>query len=413
MKLLPQSEEAEKALLSCWLADPIGVPGQCAAAGVSAEWFVTGFCVPLHAALQKLWVSGKGCDYATVATIMRSEKTWHAGSPQQFSEIADFAPLASNAPQYIETLRDMATLRAVIATCRKTEAMAWEARESAEVVALGMLGMGSAAQLGLTRRTKTFREHIDEYRRDISTPQLFDETLPTGISRLDRQSPIRRGDMVIIAGSTKAGKSILSLTAALEMAKTYPVLYFSLEDKMSRLMKRIASHASKVAAKSHRDPDVWQQTQLRAGLTRLETLNLIPHDDAFDLAAIIGIARRTKMERPDLAAIFVDYGQLIRGTRIKGDSRETEVAATSRALRLLGMEMDVAMIVLSQLNKEGGTRESAALEQDCTAKWKLGLIEDEPAFRHLEIPFQRDGDSGIGFRVAFRGALATVENANS
>jgi replicative DNA helicase len=131
--------------------------------------------------------------------------------------------------------------------------------------------------------------------------------------------------------------------------------------------------------------------------------------DVYDLASIVAVSRMTKTRYPDLAAIFVDYAQLVRGERRKGDSREQEVAGVSRTLRLLGIELNAAVILLSQLNADGATRESTSLEKDTTAIWKLLAREDENE-RLFFIPRQRDGESNVGRPIAFFGAEARVEN---
>lgn len=74
------------------------------------------------------------------------------------------------------------------------------------------------------------------------------------------------------------------------------------------------------------------------------------------------------------------------------------------------MELELPLILLSQLNADGFTRESRALEQDATAMWKVGVDPDEPNKRWIEIPWQRNGESNIRFPVTFLGYCARVEN---
>ena len=73
-----------------------------------------------------------------------------------------------------------------------------------------------------------------------------------------------------------------------------------------------------------------------------------------------------------------------------------------------------AFVLLSQLNKDGESRESMSIEQDMTAMWKLSppaedeATKDGPKVRTLSIPRQRKGASGIGFKVLFRGEIADI-----
>jgi len=105
----------------------------------------------------------------------------------------------------------------------------------------------------------------------------------------------------------------------------------------------------------------------------------------------------------------VDHAQLVRASGI--ETRREEVEKVSRELRLLAMELHVPLLLLCQLNKEGETRETKALEMDATAMWRIDRTSNvENGERRLVIPWQRNGESGIAANVAFNGSLARVEN---
>src|SRR4030095_4243627 len=94
----------------------------------------------------------------------------------------------------------------------------------------------------------------------------------------------------------------------------------------------------------------------------------------------------------------------------KDVNREQKVAEVSRTLRLLAMELDIPIIVLSQLNADGYTRESRALEQDSTACWMIAEHADAKNIRYIRLPWQRNGPSDVGFKITFLGELARAEN---
>lgn len=408
-RLLPRSDEAESSLLSTWLSDPATVGGLCMASNVTEDWFMDAFRQGVFKAIKTLWTKGELCVWASIAELLRADGMFDDNSGQEFYELERACPIPSASQRMIDILREKASQRALIGACQRNEALAWDETDVPSLLAKAMKDVSDAANIGTVRVTKKFHEHVHDYARSLIEADGVDDTLKTGIEKLDRMSPLRRGDMPIIAGERKAGKSILSLTIALRLAEKWPVIYFSLEDKIPKLMRRFVANASKVPANCHRQPSTAQDMQMAAGMSRLQKMNLILHDDLFDLHSIVGATRQAKAQHPSLVVAVIDYAQLVRGVRAKGDTRESEVANTSRTLRLLGMELNIAILLLSQLNKDGDTRESKALEQDTTAMWKLALVEDEPLIRTLEIPFQRDGDSGIGFRVAFLGDRATVE----
>jgi replicative DNA helicase len=259
---------------------------------------------------------------------------------------------------------------------------------------------------------RSFSEAIDEKMERMEKGEPQDDFIPTGLIDLDEKSPLRRGDMPLIVGARKSGKSILALTVTLNAAKAgHGVLYFSLEDREPKIIDRLFANVSKIPiAQQHMKFSGTVNTSVQA-ISKLRALPIHIKDDVFDLSSITAITREFKI-RQNIGLVIVDYGQLVRVPDIKGRNREQQVAEVSRTLRLLAMELDTPIIVISQLNSEGQTRESRALEQDATACWEIKPGDDEEEAQHIRyisIPWQRNGQSGIAFKVTFLGATSRVE----
>ena len=66
--------------------------------------------------------------------------------------------------------------------------------------------------------------------------------------------------------------------------------------------------------------------------------------------------------------IFIDYAQLIRGTRAKGDSSEREFAYISHAIQALKKELKCSIVVLSQITIDSrgtiATKYAKVFEED-------------------------------------------------
>jgi replicative DNA helicase len=257
------------------------------------------------------------------------------------------------------------------------------------------------------RKERTLMEAVEDMLQRKLRGEDPEDMIRTGLNDLDQKSPLRGSDMPLIVGQRKAGKTILALSIALNIAqKGIPVLIFSVEDKEPKILERLFAAVTRKPMGSKPSSDAF-----RLAADALIGLPIHIKDDIYDLAGIRSVSVELK-KRCNIGLIIVDYAQKVVVPKQKGVSREQEVAEISRELRLLAMELDTPVIVLSQLNSDNQSRESRALEQDCTACWWILEQDDdqEPNTRIISIPYQRNGPGGIHFKVTFLGAIARVEN---
>lgn len=415
MKLLPASEPSELGLLSCFLRRPVEIGALCAERGISRDSFI----VPGHAivfgVLQDLWSAGTKIDPITVM-----QRIHDSGGAGQFtgagsiSDILNAYPTATNAENFVAILQEKQALRLIITHSRELGAKAGEtvavAGELVEEFARAAVEIGG---FGQKAHVKDMRALVLDKLDRMRTGRPDSDVLPTGIKLLDYHSPMRLGSMPLVAALRKVGKSKLSNTVALAVARSFPVLIFSLEDSQQAVFDRLVANLARIPEARHHAASLseGEGERMERALTLLLEMGITIRDDVHDLAGILAVARQWKAQNPAGALVVVDYAQLVRAKTRKQDNREQEVASVSRGLRLLGLELHIVMMVLSQLNKDGDTRESKSLEQDCTAKWMLEEVEDEPRRRNLLIPFQRNGESQIKFPVSFFGAFSLIANA--
>jgi replicative DNA helicase len=114
------------------------------------------------------------------------------------------------------------------------------------------------------------------------------------------------------------------------------------------------------------------------------------------IETIAGEAERIRDIESRIDLIVVDYIQIIRGIRNRGDSREQEIASISGGLKQLAKTMNCAVLTGTQLNDDGKTRESRAIEQDSDV---LVIIKDAG----LEMRKVRNGPRGEVLSLALDG----------
>lgn len=419
--ILPNSEEAEMGFLCAFVKDSVKTGGMAAEMRLTPEHFHRPANALIFDTLQDLWANNKPIDKVTVIERLSSKNLLHSiGGMPYLSDVWRYLPTSANAEYHATILRDKFSLRKVIEICGEYLRMAEQEQDDApELLSELNAAIASLSNASVKSKSMSFRELLKDKLERIQGMKPDNSVIKTGIEKLDKESPLRMGDMPVIAGAPKAGKSILSLNIASNVASQgKPVLYISCEDKAPKVIDRLLAASAKVPIDRQEVSRMTEHdmTGIQRAMSSMQPFRFELRDDIQDIATIVSVARQTKAKWDDLALIVVDYAQLVRAKTRKNDTREQEVATVSRTLRLLSMELNAAVLLLSQQNQSGMTRESQTLEMDTTAMWQISMDKDEEeasSTRIIHIPFQRNGDSRIRFKVKFTGMYARIDNLHN
>ena len=176
----------------------------------------------------------------------------------------------------------------------------------------------------------------------------------TGLPDLDAAlgGGLRAGQLIVVGGRPGTGKSVLMLQMLLaSVSPAQAGVFVSLEMLAAEITERLSKRFSR-------------QT--------LQGLNVHYLDSTSNLNAIAALLKVTARRR-NLCGIAVDYLQLLEVAAGRNDNREREIAKASRTLKRLALDLQVPIIVGSQLSREtekrgqptlADLRESGAIEQD-------------------------------------------------
>lgn len=205
--------------------------------------------------------------------------------------------------------------------------------------------------------------------------------LKIGIPQFDDVTGgFRRKQMIVLAAESKGGKSALALNiayfVAVKSAKT--VALFTLEmdrDEITDLLFCI--HCQIDRNKFNTGLFFHSDTVKISTMTgEIADAPLYVFDEpVMTTEDVRSRCQRLKAER-GLSLAIVDYLQLLTPLDSFRDNREQQVASMGRAIRVMAKELDVPVLVLSQINDDGKLRESRAVGHDAHAIMKL-LEEDE------------------------------------
>lgn len=410
---LPLNEDAETCLLASFMHDFQAVGCLLAERNITDEQFHHPSNRIIATVMLEAWRKGEKLDPTLLTTVLQQKGLYQqAGGYEVFTRVTSI-PTAAMAVQYADIVQETDKLRRLAILCSSKAQEAVLLGAEPQSILSDLSGEISVISGGEKTVLKTMKQLIFEKLDRVQGNEDDKDIILTGIDKLDRNSPLKQGDMPILSGERKAGKSILSINIAVNNAlRGEPVLYFSLEDKIPKVIDRIFAKVTKLPMDRHRVGSMtdWELRNLGPQSKILTELPLTIRDDIQDLQGIVGVIRQHKLRNPAMRLVFVDYAQLVTSPFIKGRGKEEEVANVSRTLRLLAMKLDVAIVLLCQVNKDGQARWSMGLEHDCTCKWHISHLEEpDNGKRMIGIPFQRNGDSDIAFPVAFLGSTCRIE----
>lgn len=182
--------------------------------------------------------------------------------------------------------------------------------------------------------------------------------IATGWNKFDEiTSSLQKKDLIIVASRPSMGKTAfaLSLSMRTSMLSNCPVLYFSLELTKEQIIKRILSIYSNVHLKKiiNREANNEEYEQLQRSTKIINETSFFIDDSPEVTVEEIRSRAINLVADKQISIIMIDYIQLIRGSKkIKHESRESEIAYISMSLKALAKELNLPIVILSQLHRK-------------------------------------------------------------
>ena len=236
--------------------------------------------------------------------------------------------------------------------------------------------------------------------------------IPTGLQRLDALTGgWRGGQLIVLAGRPAMGKSAIMLHFARAAAVSgLSVALFSLEMPAGQLAGRMLVGSSGVSSGAFRTGNVdasgW--TKIEKAGAKLSGMPIFLNARSNITMGAIRSQCKAMHRRGKCGMVIIDYLQLLdTSTRNPNTTREREIAAASRSAKLLAKELNIPVILLSQLSRKieeradktpllSDLRESGAIEQDADM---VAFIDRPAAYGAQTIDTNRYGlisSEGVG-----------------
>ncbi len=439
-RMPPHSIEAEEYLLACCLLDGNDTVARCLEGKINAAAFYSPANRLVYEKLVELYNKGTAIDLAVLAEELKTSRQLdEIGGYAYLTQISGRIPTTAQAGYFIEKLHELYLLRELIkvATGAVENCYSYEGglQEFIDKVEQDIF---QVTQDRISDAAKQMKGPTHEAMAVI-TKMMMKKGELTGVSSgfkdLDQFTfGFQKQEMIVLAARPSMGKTSLALNFAEAAAMPKKghgvnVLVFSLEMGSSQLALRMLCARARVNMKLLRDGLLSKNGEEQKRLLEVAdefSKSSIYIDDSSHLSImeLRAKARRLHARHP-LGFIVVDYLQLLSPTDPRVP-REQQVAEMSRGLKSLAKELDVPVLVLSQLNraaeKENRTpklsdlRESGSIEQDADVVLMLARPKDaDEKFQvaadsaELIVAKQRNGPVGE-LKLTFLRDITRFEN---
>lgn len=378
---MPYSLEAEQSVLGAVLVEP-GCLSELVEK-LRAESFYRPQHRALFSEMVRMFTTGEPVDFVTVLEAAKEAEIFPSEQEAKvyLSHLMEIVPSVRNISAYVDIILDKQLVRSLLEI--SGEIMS-EARESG---AEGRLLLDSAEQhiydlrqgrsaAGFVPISETILSAYDRINKLAGPDREKYLGIKTGYSAVDRKiGGLNKSDLILIAARPGMGKTSFALNIAVNVAMKakHRVAVFSLEMSSEQITSRILSCEALVESNRLRSGNLEENDWIKLA----QTAQLLSGSEIFidDTAGITISEMKAKLRRlRSVDLVIVDYLQLMSSGK-RTDNRVQEVSEMTRNLKLMARELDVPVIVLSQLSRAtesrqghrpmlSDLRESGSIEQD-------------------------------------------------
>ena len=332
---------------------------------LSADMFYKEANRKIFAVMEHLIQKGNPVDSVTMVEELRTRgQLDEVGGVAYLVGLSDSVPTSVYAKFYGGIVVEKANLRGLIAASSKIMQLAYD--EAVPVEDLMDRAEKLIFEIAQKKSQQSFMgmkqlvNETFEFISQLTNNPGFTTGVPTGFRDLDEMTTgLQPGSLNVIAARPSMGKTAFALSIAQNVAirQNKTVAVFSLEMPAAQLVLRMLCSEARVDMNRVRqgalnERDFERLVNAAAKLT--EAPLYIDDVSELNISELRSKSRRLMAEH-DLSLIVIDYMQLMSGSgtsRGGGENRQQEISTISRGLKSLARELNIPVIVLSQLSRQ-------------------------------------------------------------
>lgn len=381
-----ESAEHERVVLGSMMTSP-AVVEEIVDRRVTAEMFYRPPHRTLFEAILAAYEAGEPVEpVALTQRLANSGELTKVGGAPYLHTLVQSVPTAANAGHYVRELAEMTDWRRLDVTKARIGQLVEQPgeRSPADVVDFARQMLDDLTVRADASDPVVWADLIDSGLAQIEAAGSAEATvkrLPTGFVDLDRLlgGGLGDGHLVIVAGRTSMGKSVLArnILAQTAFGGKAPAVLFTMEMTRQEVFECLLSAGARVPLHLIQAGQLSDQDWTRCARWVGETTDaplFVDDSSEITLAEIRSRCRRLKQRQGDLRLVVVDYLQLMQTTG-RSDNRQQAIGDLSRGLKMLAGELGCPVIAVSQLNR--GPEQRADKTPQISDLRESGSIEND------------------------------------
>ncbi len=443
-RTMPHNVEAEQGLLAACILDSGEVLPLCLERNIRPEAFYVATHQIIYESIISLYEKKTVVDEILLAEDLSNRNELDTvGGMSGINQIMDRIETTAHASYFLDIVRTKYLLRRLIRSSTHTVERCFEEQENLAEFLQDV--ETEIFEIGMDKSEDASREISQTIDAAVAMVHSFLEGkgsmrgVSTGLKDLDGLTlGLQKNNMIVLAARPSMGKTSLAMNIAESVAlpkegEGSPTIIFSLEMGHQDLGMRLLCARARVSMSRLQDGfcSAEEKQLLASSAIELKKAPIVIDDSSnITIMELRAKARRiasriqNKHGRP-VGLIVVDYLQLLAGTN-PSVGREQQISEISRGIKGLAKELEVPVLVLSQLNRDmekekrkprlSDLRESGSIEQDADVVLLLSKPKDsDDEFQTIQnvadliVAKQRNGPVGE-LTLTFRKEYTRFEN---
>ena len=418
-RVMPHNSEAEQSILgACLIDDEVAVTIMNT---LKKDDFYLEAHQDIFSAMYIIFKKNQPIDFITLTDELESEGVLNmVGGIDYITTLTNILPSAANYKVYLDIVKRDSVLRNIIKACQSILENTYSASAKEQAIdfaeqAIFEIGKNEE-QSSLVHINDALGEVIKKF-DNLTKNKGGVKGIATGFKEFDAvTNGLQNSDLILLAARPGVGKTSFAMNivtnAAIKEKKKCAI--FSLEMPATQIAQRslcsVASVSMAKALKGELSVEEWKS--LWTANKQLAEAGIYVDDSSMNTPmSILGKCRRLQREN-GLDLVMIDYLQLMSSGKDRVESRQNEVSEMTRYLKIAARELNVPILVLSQLSRAveqrkgdhkpvlSDLRESGSIEQDADIVlfiYKPDMYndvenEDGPGICTLSIAKHRNGE---------------------